>query len=541
MRILFRRRWLRWLVWNAISLIVLFMFAVFWWFANEQQRGISFDPPDQPIAWTNVPQGGVNLPSLQYESPETISRTLDLAQAAGFKWLRVQFPWEDLEIHGKNDWRDYRHDYNGDGVTNERDAISAWTKYDGIVSAAQARGMELIVRLDRPPAWARQNLPQDDFRVAQRNQDQGATGPPDNYADYGDYVDAVVSRYRGRIRFFQIWNEPNYGHEWNWADPDPAKFVELLKIGWTRAKAANPDVVIIFPSLTPADGLDWQAMSDLTFLERVYQLGGGAYFDILGAQQYGLGQPATENRYIRLVKNQQGQLRRDLLLQRPLDSRTDITRVVLLREIMETYGDSHKAVWIGEFGWNSSPMPTQFGAPVSEDQKAQYIVELMQRARREWNWLGVMNVWFLRSGANFAPEDVTRNFQLVREDWTPLPAYTAIQNYLTSPPVVGVGAYSADHEAWRETDAGYELRFWGDQVQFETTASTVMLDGAVQDASTIKTTLGEHTLVMPEKPPMVYVSRRNSSAWFWNLAPFGLLIVLIWTLHQGFKNIEHKA
>ena len=36
----------------------------------------------------------------------------------------------------------------------------------------------------------------------------GTYAPPDDLADWGDYVHAVVSRYRGRVRYYQLWNEP---------------------------------------------------------------------------------------------------------------------------------------------------------------------------------------------------------------------------------------------------------------------------------------------------------------------------------------------
>ena len=521
-------------LWLLAGGLLLLGWAGLWWFANEQQRGITWAAPTQAIPWTDIPQGGVNLPSLHFEQPDVISRTLDTAQAAGFRWIRVQFSWEDLEIHGKGDFRDFRHDYNGDGATNEADAISAWTKYDGIVAAARARNLELIVRLDRPPTWARQNLPQEPFRVAAREQDPGATGPPDNYADYGDYVAAVVGRYRGNVRFFQIWNEPNLGHEWNWADSNPADFVELLRIGFTRAKAANPTAVILFPSLSPADGLDWRAMSDLVFLQRVYELGGGRYFDIFTAQQYGLGQPPSENRYVRPVYNEYGQIRTDLLWSRPLDSRTDITRVLLLREIMEQHGDSNKAVWISEFGWNSNPGPHSFGVPVSEQQKAQYAVELMTRARREWPWLGVMNIWFLRAGAGFNPADPTVDFQLVREDWTELPAYAAVRDYLLSPPLVGTGVYSAQHHAVQRDDAGgLKLRFWGTAIQVRDVIGTISVDGQVVGANAASITvenlpLGAHELrVTGGDVSEIRVSRANRLRPLWVVAPFGLLLALI--------------
>ena len=514
---------------------LLLAMMIFWWFYNEQQRGITFAPPAEPIPWTDVPQGGINLPALHLEQPETIARTFERVQAAGMGWVRVQFPWEDLEIHGKGDFRDFRHDYDGNGVVNEDDAIDAWAKYDALVAAAAAHDLTLIVRLDRPPAWARQNLPQQPHQVAQRELDPG-TGPPDSLADYGDYVEAVVGRYRGQVRFFQIWNEPNYGHEWNWADPDPLAFVELLKLGYSRVKVANPQAVVLFPSLTPADGLDWKAMNDLDYLEQVYEAGGAAYFDIFTAQLYGLGQPPHEHRYVRPVFNEHGQLRRDLLWSRPLDTRTDVSRAVLLREIMQRYGDAQKAIWISEFGWNSHAGPHPFGLPTTEEQKAEYLVGLMQRARHEWPWMGVMNIWFLRAGAGFHPDDPTVDFQLIREDWHELPAYAAIQAYLTAPVVAGPGTYTPHHPALVITPQAWTFRFWGTRVEPEGAAmDQLQLDGqAITPEQLQSLKLGEYVLSgTGTAPTRIQVWRANPWRSVWVVLPFILFGALWLCLYKG--------
>ena len=65
--------------------------------------------------------------------------------AAGFHWIRQEFPWEDIEVHGKGDFQDRRTEpYR-----------SAWDKYDHIVTWRRPTGLELIVRLSNPPAWSR--------------------------------------------------------------------------------------------------------------------------------------------------------------------------------------------------------------------------------------------------------------------------------------------------------------------------------------------------------------------------------------------------
>jgi O-antigen ligase len=393
---------------------------------NTRNRGVVWgaDLPRFPQA--DVPPVGVNLFLDREPDEATIRRTLEMARDMGAHWVKQQFPWDQIEPAARGDFWDER--YNR----------STWDHYDRIVALCQEYGLELIVRLDRPPDWARpQALASEAIHQAQaEDPDRDITGPPDNLADYGDYVYAVVSRYRGQVHYVQLWNEPNLANEWNWAPIDPPRFVELLRTGYTRAKEADPNVVVLFPSLAYNDGLDPRHMSDLAFLDAAYQAGARDYFDVMSAQYYGLGQPPDEHsplgfdrQHLRLI------------------TRTDVSRVVLLREIMEQHGDGGKAVWVGELGWNATPpdwtgRPSIWGQSVDEETKGRYIVAALERARREWPWMGVCNIWFLRwGGPPPHTDDPTQFFALVDYDFHPLPAYQSVRAWAADPPL-GVGYHS---------------------------------------------------------------------------------------------------
>lgn len=395
------------------------------WLENAQQRGVAWGPELPRLAQADVPPLGVNL-FLDRESDEAVMRrSLTLARDLGAHWVKQMFPWDGIEPTRKGYfWRD---DLPG--------RPSSWERYDLIVALCQEYGLELIVRLDRPPAWARQQALASEPLQAALAEDPtlDISGPPDNLEDYGDFVYNVVSRYRGRVHYIQLWNEPNLANEWNWAPIDPVRFVELLRVGYTRAKEADPSVVVLFPSLAPNDGLDPRHMSDLAFLDAVYRAGGGPYFDVMSAQLYGLGQPPDEHVPL-------GFDRQKL---RPI-TRTDISRVVLLREVMEAHGDAGKAIWVGELGWNATPpdwagRPSPWGTPVDEETKGRYIVQALERSLREWPWMGVRNIWFLCwNGLPPEPDDPTRFFALVDEAGNRLPAYTMLQAWASTPPL-GVG------------------------------------------------------------------------------------------------------
>ncbi|WP_299756158.1 O-antigen ligase family protein [uncultured Chloroflexus sp.] len=459
---------------NALLIATL---GVAVWLDNAAFRGIAERSPiNQPFPYSDGPALGVNVFNLHLEpDPDAVDRTFALARDLGARYARMQVPWDDIEIHGRGDFRDRRN-------VATIGEISSWAKYDRIVAAAVAHGIELIMRVDRPPLWAcERGCTTPEFQAGLAI-DGNSMAPPDDLADYGRFLAVLAERYRGQVRFFQIWNEPNLKNEWGWQDPKPADFLALLRVGYEAVKRANPDAVVLFPGLAPTDGLDPRApMTELEFLDAMYSLGGAAYFDIMSAQNYGLGQPPTEHRYVFLRG------RDNWRWDRPIDTRNDVSRVVLLREVMERHGDLATPVWVTEFGYNAAPdtIPPErrfvWGPPVDEVTKGTYLAAQIERARHEWPWMGVMNVWMLRYGgyAEPHPDDPTPYFALVGRDWQPLPSYDILRDYVTSPPIAHVGVHRWDHPAVMSTADGWQVRFAGTEIVLRGgTPATALLDGA---------------------------------------------------------------
>jgi O-antigen ligase len=438
-------------------LLLLPSLAAAVWADNALRRGIAEAAAELPPPAVAGPALGVNLFNVHLEpDPDAVDRTFSLLQELGAGYARMQVPWDDIEIHGRGDFEDRRN-------TATIGVVSSWAKYDRIVAAAERNGVQLIMRLDRPPAWARPIGNAEPDYQAGLAIDGNTMGPPDEYADYGAFAAAVAERYRGRVRYFQIWNEPNLRNEWGWRNPDPAEFTALLQVGYRAIKQANPDAQVLFPGLAPTDGLDVRApQSELEYLDAVYRAGGAAFFDIMAAQNYGLGQPPEEHRYVFLRQ------RDNWSWNRPIDTRNDVSRIVLLREVMERHGDTATQIWITEFGYNAAPetLPAErrfvWGPPVSEERKGEMLVAQLARARQEWPWLGVANVWMLRYGgyAEPHPDDPTPYFALVTRDWQKLPAFGALQAFAAAP-TAGVGSWGWTHPAVTRIENGWQLRFSG--------------------------------------------------------------------------------
>ncbi|MCA9951277.1 MAG: cellulase family glycosylhydrolase [Anaerolineales bacterium] len=351
-------------------------------------------------AHTDVNIMGVNTFLQQEVEPEKRELSLQMSSTAGFRFIRQEFQWEDIEIHGKGDFVDRRNDAAG---------VDAWAKYDNIVDLAEQQNIEIIARLSNPPSWSRELS----------DEEIGTLAPPDDFNDFGDFVATVAERYDGRIHYFQIWNEPNGNEEWGKQDVNPEAYTELLCAAYARIKAVNPETIVLAGALTPTVAMDGRHMNDLIYLQRMYNAGAADCFDIMSAQGYGLWSGAADQRLKPTVINYPHNL--------------------YLRDLMVRNGDAAKPIWISELGWNVVPegIEARFGR-VTEEQQARYAVEAYRRAQAEWPWIGVINYWFLKRPADWEKDQSWYYFRLLEPDFIPLPVYDALVDYGQNSPAVSL-------------------------------------------------------------------------------------------------------
>jgi hypothetical protein len=356
-----------------------------WWLPNPVLNPVpTTQALARPLPFTDVNPLGANFFLDREVETWKKQETLRMARAAGLGWVKQMFPWDQIEPQKGLFWDD-------------RIRRSTWDKFDEIVNLVEQYGLRLIVRLDQPPEWARSRADSARYPVRDLN-------------EFGDYVARVVARYRGRIQHYQIWNEPNLAREWGGRPPDPVAYTELLKVAYQRAKAVDPNVVILSAPLAQTLERSPQAIDELDFLEGMYAAGAAAYFDILMANAYGFDRPPED----------------------PPDPRVlNFQRLKLLRDVMVRNGDAAKPVWLNEFGWNAAP-PTfppfrLYWGRVTEEEQAAYTVRAVRMAR-QWDWLGVINLWYFRQVGDISPLDSAEYyFRVVDPDFTPRPLYFAIQ------------------------------------------------------------------------------------------------------------------
>jgi len=327
---------------------------------------------------------GVNVALEQYDDA-TLTRALTLIRDSGLRYIRQYFYWNEME---------------------PRAGELVWTHADHLIARASEFDLQIVAVIVTTPPWAR-HPGEADLLYA----------PPANPDDYARFVAAFVRRYGDRVRYIQIWDNPNVHPFWGRRNADPFDYAALLRAAATQVRAANPQVKILSAGLAPSRELirGHPDYSDVLFLRGLYQIGAHNFFDIVGAKAYGMWSGPEDRRVDKEVFN--------------------FSRVILLRDEMLAYGDAAKPIWAVEFGWNALPRdwrgaPSPWGTDTEEVQSAR-LANAILRARREWLWMPVMIVQTFHPHA--PDDDPVWGFALVDKNLQPRALHTALTRAIGEP------------------------------------------------------------------------------------------------------------
>ncbi len=309
---------------------------------------------------------------------------LQLAADGGFAWLIQLVEWREVE---------------------PAPGEYFWEYTDWLVRAAGYYGLDLVLRLDHPPAWA--VSPEAEMPV--------------DAAAYAALLGRVAARYQGRVAAYVVWNEPNLAEEWAGQPPDPAGYVELLCAARAAIRQADPRALVVSAGLAPTNHADASAVDDREFLGAMYVAGAGACFDVLGAHPYGFAHPPDDPHGAHDGLN--------------------LARLADLRAIMVDNGDAHKPVWATELGWTTAAVaPEEQWLEVDDEEQGRYLVGAFDRAGAEWPWLERIAAWNLSHG--LPEEDEKRGYSILGGEGRPKLAYEMLASMAGQRPTeqdAGVG------------------------------------------------------------------------------------------------------
>jgi len=286
----------------------------------------------------------------QNQTLDSIRTQLDHVASGGLHWLRFDLAWMDAEPT-PGQWSS---------------SYLGWL--DSVLSMMQERGINPIAILQTAPSWAkttRTGCWEDDHNGDRREW----AIPPNNPADYGQAAGYLAQRYAGRIRVWEIWNEPNICAFWNSpSGPDPTAYTALLHAGYAAIKAAAPDDVVLGGALSG---------NDEAFVRGMYAAGAKADFDALSVHPY-----SNPNGPDWIGSGHE------------LYSFADLPN---MKQVMEAQGDPNKPIWITEVGW-------QLSDQVNDATRAGFLRQAVAMVRT-WPYVKMMIVFSLDSFGEGPPDD----------------------------------------------------------------------------------------------------------------------------------------
>jgi hypothetical protein len=330
-------------------------------------------------------------------------RVLTLTNIAGYQWVRQQIQWKDIEGPEPGNY--------------------AWGDLDSIVNDVAARNLKLLISIVRAPSFYNET-----------------NGLPADPVTMGNFVEALAQRYGTKVSAIEIWNEQNLAHEngGRVTVEDAGHYVDILVECYNRIKAVEPAIFVLAGAPSSSGVTDPAlAVADETYFRAMYSYKDGIIKDHFDAQAVHPGGSANppQTMWPDNPSTAQGWTDHPTFYFRHVEN---------VRRFMEEEGVGDHQIWITEFGWataNNTP-GYEFGNQVSFDQQAQYIVDAMTMAQEKYvdaegrPWIGVMFLWNMNFavlwGAEGNPQHEQASFGILNPDWSPRPAFLAIQSYLAA-------------------------------------------------------------------------------------------------------------
>ena len=286
---------------------------------------------------------------------DKVERGAALMKEAGIRFVRMDFLWADIEPK-----------------QNEFD----FAKYDRIVETLTRYNIKILGLLEYTPPW----------------QNKRWNAPPDP-ALYVKFATAVVKRYKDKVKYWEIWNEPDSPSYWSPQD-DMKTYTVLLKTVYPALKKEDSTCKVLMGGLADTYSIR---------LKQIYKNGGKDYFDIVNIHPF-----------------------MDPLMPNAIGKVRNAYRGVYKQ--MEASGDAHKEIWLTELGCPGVVTPTKEngwwqGMSPTEQGQAEWVETVYTKCLE---WKGVKKVFwaFFRDTPGHFKNGVDY-FGLIRDDFSKKPAFEA--------------------------------------------------------------------------------------------------------------------
>jgi hypothetical protein len=204
-----------------------------------------------------------------------------------------------------------------------------WSKPDKVVNLVRGKGKDLIYTFGGTPTWA-SSLPTQGCLYG-----NGSCAAPHSLSDLSTFAKALATRYKGKIKYYELWNEPNDTQFYKGSMPSMLAMAQTIH---DAIKSVDPSAVILSPCAT------WSSAGSPTiWMNSFLNGGGGAHFDIASYHAYS-GSNAPEF----IVGSVQG-----------------------MRNTLTSHGYGSKQIFITEGGWGQNKYAT------TEDLRANFVARYL--------------------------------------------------------------------------------------------------------------------------------------------------------------------
>lgn len=338
--------------------------------------------------------------------------TLQALADAGIAWVRMDFNWFLIEPQ-KGEFH--------------------FEVLDQAVDEARARGLHVFATLAYSPKWA----------VADPTCEDGTsnpclTKPPAHEKDWMDFVLETVRHFKGRVRHWGMWNEPNLDAFFEGTLDD---YVDRVLVPGAQAvKWEDPGALVLGPELAGVtDSSQWNGDNGSCVLGictfNGWEIDLAQILDKAGSSL----DVITHHFYKRNATALMG-----AVLDGEFDSLIGLVKThSSLKEIVDKYTPS-KEVWLTEYGWETPAYGGWTGGGnVSEASQATYHAAFLDAREQvvSGTWDGSENdPWpnlarvFLYDARDSVVDGHLYAFGILRVDGTPKPAWEAIQGFIEDHP-----------------------------------------------------------------------------------------------------------
>lgn len=241
--------------------------------------------PNQPVV---VLKNGVVQVDSKFFGVNYKYRSSDSASGINIGTVRSH----DLE-NGKGRWQ----------FIEPSDNVWDFVDLDKFVNTNYALGRDILIILFGTPQWAsarpNERNAYSDQSPEQIVYNRGIAAEPADMTKWDRFCTTVATRYLGKVKYYEVWNEPNQFNDGTGAIPETpfffsgtfAKLAEMVRRAAQAIKAIDPTAKIISPATTTWSSISGKSAETYTAGMLVAPTGDGStvmkdWVDIIGVHLY---------------------------------------------------------------------------------------------------------------------------------------------------------------------------------------------------------------------------------------------------------------